>query len=165
MHLDNSFISLLSAEESCYFKVVILGFFFALVVSILPESCLEVKEGCVLLRFAKILKNSEFTLLLGTRAFNDPRVLALYLQQNSEGLVRSRMIKSSEEQQHLQISKFPEYSVLHPCLSVRLVWNSGRVQSVLWWNSVIHLLWACSVRHRQAKDHIYAQILLSHSAA
>lgn len=73
-HLDNSFISLLSAEESCYFKVAVLIFFFALVLSILPEAGLE-----VLLRFAKVLKKSEFTLLLGTHAFNGPRVSALYL--------------------------------------------------------------------------------------
>lgn len=44
VHLDNSFISLLSAEESCYFKAAVLIFFFALVLSILPEAGLEVKE-------------------------------------------------------------------------------------------------------------------------
>lgn len=54
MHLDNSFIFLLSAEESCYFKVAILGFFFALVLSILPEPGLEVKEDPV-----KVCKNIE----------------------------------------------------------------------------------------------------------
>lgn len=80
------FISFLSEEQNNYFNVAIFSFFFPLVLSILPESCLQLKEYVVLLRFAKIFKNSEFILLLGTHAFSGPGVSGGYIQQHSRGL-------------------------------------------------------------------------------
>lgn len=94
-------IFLLSAEESCYFKVAILGFFFALVLSILPESDLEVKEDPI-----KVCKNIEKFIIYsasGNSYLQWPKGVGIVFTkekglQHSKGLVRSRMIKSSEGQ-------------------------------------------------------------------